>query len=155
MSIFPCEVHGKRVKGALESYRITTLDGPDSLTRRARVCALHRLEAMEPVVENLVLAEDGEDEFSPTACAHCGVELDEFEDNPAVFVWSYPRGQEPLVYFGQLHRGCQPAYASKHMLHPNRGRFEPSDQTDEIEAESRKVVAKQGQAASIGSSRRG
>lgn len=130
MSLFPCEVHKRRVPGSLESYRITTLLGPDSYTRRVRVCAQHRTAAVDEATAQLVRVTDDFTGEINVLCSACGHSVDGADDLAAVFVWSYPKGQEPEHFYGSVHAQCHESFCRTWGLAPNRGRFETTDQVD-------------------------
>lgn len=115
VSVYPCDVHGRRISGRLDWARITTTRGSGRRTRPLRVCGEcldHIFEADGQRWVELAL-EDG----SPlaTVCASCREEVEEASERDGLFVTAY-RGGERSDYFAWLCRTCSDILAAKYRL---------------------------------------
>lgn len=110
MSIFPCVIHGARVKGSLGAVYVSALHGTDRRSRRLRVCGPCLAEFLTTTGSEWVSANlDGAAVHFPM-CSACSKAASPTEDSWALFITVYPPGAERDDYFGCLHLACAPDF---------------------------------------------
>ena len=116
MSIYPCEVHKRRVPGSLESVRLTVLRGSDRHTRRMRLCAEH-LNELESELdwrwESISNIDDGE---ADPVCRSCRKLNRTNIGDGALFGWLYRRGLDPKEVYGSICEACSIAVINAYSL---------------------------------------
>ena len=100
VSIYPCDVHGRRVPGRLGAAYVTLTRGTTKRSRRMRVCS--------PCLGDILQTYD--DEWTPVGledtvpvaemCGSCKAPLTEIQDPWGCFVTTFSRGDERADYFG-------------------------------------------------------
>lgn len=116
MSIFPCDVHERRVPGALESYRVTVMSGSDRYTRRVRLCHDHFMGALSDLEQFMARISDDSDELVEDVCKSCGSKSIRTGSTVAAFGWAYPRNTEPITLYGTLCGSCGAALVAQQKL---------------------------------------
>ena len=106
MSIFPCEDHGRRVPGALESLRLTVLDGEDRYSRRMRLCPEHLEERVAILAEAVPSLADGQYEDREVLCPSCQQPLDRAAASCAVFLYVNRRHAETDERYARFCLRC-------------------------------------------------
>lgn len=101
VSVYPCDIHHGRIRGALESIRITLLRGQDRATRKLRVCPFDHQTILEEHADEWVLVADEGLSPQDEVCSACGAASDDGGLLVPAFVYSYARGQEVREYFAQ------------------------------------------------------
>lgn len=106
MSVFPCVIHGARIKGSLGAAYVSALHGTDRRSRRLRVCSPCLAEFLTTTGSEWVASDlDGTDLPVPL-CSSCSKGVSRNEDAWAIFATVYPPGAERRDYFGSLHVAC-------------------------------------------------
>lgn len=106
MSLYACDVHGKRVPGSLESAYPTLLRGTARLTRRVRLCPDHMDSFLGAEHCRLVPIADIEQGVPLGVCGACGQEGFATSALDSLFVTVYRRGEERSDYFTTLCGPC-------------------------------------------------
>lgn len=104
VSVYPCDIHGGRIRGALEGIRVTLLVGSSRFTRRLRVCPadleelLHTHEA-----EWEMVSDEG---LGPMATVCSAPECTNAERGSlsSAFVYVWRRGAPQSEFYGQYCR---------------------------------------------------
>lgn len=106
MSLYPCALHGTRVRGSLETAYPTLLRGGARYSRHLRLCPDHMDEVLGS--ERLGLAKVGDDDsdLSPVVCSACGQEGIERSALDPFFVTIYRRGEDQADYYATLCGAC-------------------------------------------------
>ena len=100
VSIYPCDVHGRRVPSRLGAAYVTLSRGTSKRSRRLRLCG----QCLGDILSTY------DDEWTPVGleddvpvaemCATCKTPLEELEDPWGCFVTTFARGDERQDYFG-------------------------------------------------------
>lgn len=106
MSIFPCDAHGRRVPGALQSYRVTLLSRSDRYTRRMRLCSEHFLAAISDLDKFVESIGDVDVPIEPVVCRPCGRKFVDGVHPFSAFAWAWPRKSDPIEFYGALCLDC-------------------------------------------------
>ncbi len=103
MSIYPCDFHGQRVRGALGAAYVTAMDGTARYKRRLRLCSqdLAELLGRYGLYWELV-ADEGESDLA-ALCASCGAVCSNSVAAWAVFATIFPKGEGRQDYYAPLH----------------------------------------------------
>jgi hypothetical protein len=106
VSIYPCDIHGQRIRGALESFRLTLLRDNSRFSRRLRVCP-NDLDSVLGSHDNEweYVSDEGLQSQQGMFCARCAETPREARLVSAfVYVW---RRSAPLAeYYGQYCDNC-------------------------------------------------
>jgi hypothetical protein len=116
VSIYPCDLHGRRVPGPLASAYLTLLRGGTRDSRRMRLCPEHMDQVLGS--ESLGLAEvrdDGET-IDFAVCGACGEDADSGATLASLFATVYRRGAERADYFSALCHACAERAVSDYRL---------------------------------------
>jgi len=106
VSIYPCDLHGARVRGSLDAAYITVLHGSSSHKRRLRVCSTDLSELLDSHSDTWTEAGDDVTEPGVLLCSTCKKECNEPASDLPVFVTVFARSAESATeYFGVLHAG--------------------------------------------------
>lgn len=104
VSVYPCDIHGGRIRGALEGIRVTLLVGSSRFTRRLRVCPADLSELLHVhEAEWEMVSDEG---LGPMAAVCSAPECtDEKRDAlSSAFVYVWRRGSPQSEYYGQYCR---------------------------------------------------
>jgi hypothetical protein len=104
VSVYPCELHGGRIRGALEAIRVTLLVGQRRYTRRLRVCPADLTELLHThEAEWEMVSDEG---LGPMASVCQSPECADAQRDPvsSAFVYVWRRGSPQSEYYGQY---CQ------------------------------------------------
>lgn len=106
VSIYPCELHGQRIRGSLEGIRLTLLSRQSRFTRKLRVCPVDMDEVLGRHAEEWELVSD--EGLSSESSMHCSRCHDEPDGSRLVsaFVYVWRRGKAQDEYYGQYCDGC-------------------------------------------------
>jgi hypothetical protein len=104
VSVYPCDIHGGRIRGALEGIRVTLLDGSSRFTRRLRVCPQDLTELLHThEAEWEMVSDDGLGQMGAMCSApECQDEKRDTLSSAFVYVWR--RGMPQSEYYGQYCR---------------------------------------------------
>ena len=116
MSLYSCDVHGRRVSGALESAYPTVLRGGVRYFRKLRLCGDHMAALLGSESIGLTLVDDDSQIDVSPLCSACGQESHGLSSLDAVFVTAYRRSQERADYFAQLCRQCSDSFIGTYDL---------------------------------------
>lgn len=106
MSIYPCDIHGQRVRGSLEAVYASLLRGQLRYSRRLRVCPNDLDELLSAHQrEWLCLSDDDSIDLGPV-CGACGQRFEEASDLQPLFITVYRRGQDREDYFARYCETC-------------------------------------------------
>lgn len=106
MSIYPCDAHGSRVPGSLETAYPSILDSGARVSRRLRLCAEHMDRFLSQYGSRWTDANATDEVPSREVCSSCGSEEALDSGNAAIFCTVFRRGQERRDYFGPLCKPC-------------------------------------------------
>lgn len=105
-SVYPCDIHGGRIRGSLEGVRVTLLRGGARFTRRMRVC---------PVDRETLFALHGKDWQAvpdegllpgPEVCSACDSAQEPRRGLVLAFIYLWPRNEPQGDFFGQYCDSC-------------------------------------------------
>ena len=106
VSVYPCEIHGSRIRGALEGIRITLLRGDDRYSRRLRVCPSDLTELLRTHSEEWIRVDDDGLATLDGLCTSCGTDENATRFSDQVFVYVWRRGQPQDEFYGALCYSC-------------------------------------------------
>ena len=113
VSVYKCDVHGARIRGALEGLRVTILKGRVRYSRKLRVCPLDLDSLLDEekgrwgLLSESVLDAPDELQFS---CGHLS------PDGPIdshLFAYVWRRGQPEAEYYADLCAKCCAGYVDR------------------------------------------
>jgi hypothetical protein len=110
MSMYPCSVHGSRIKGPLGAIYVSVLDHGSRYSRRMRMCGPCLGDFEAHAGSNWVAAEQSSEADVLPLCSACGVPTSETENAVPIFATLYRPGQEREDQFGCLHPSCSADY---------------------------------------------
>lgn len=112
MSLFPCSIHGARVKGSLGSVYVSALDGTNRYSRRMRVCSPCLADFLATVGSEWVPADPGGSDQPIPMCSSCSKPATSSGTAWAVFCTVYEPGADRIDYFGAVHAKCASEFVS-------------------------------------------
>ena len=118
MSIYACDVHGRRVPGSLETAYPSLLRGGVRYSRKLRLCIEHMDALLGSESPRLTAVSDDGEAIALRVCGTCGSELDSTQTADAVFVTVYRRKADRADYFAELCRACGDAQIGEWRLEP-------------------------------------
>lgn len=99
VSIFPCDVHGRRAPARLGSAYLTVARGTDKWSRKLRVCAPCLADILKTHEDEWTdLGVDDEVQVAEV-CPTCQAVLTDPSERYGCFVTIYPRGDERQDFF--------------------------------------------------------
>ena len=104
VSVYPCDIHGGRIRGALEGLRITLLAGESRFTRRMRVCPIDLTELLHTHEDEWEMVSDEGLEPMAAVCSAPNCQGDPSTPLAPAFVYVWRRGQSQAEYYAQY---CQ------------------------------------------------
>ena len=106
VSVYSCDVHHGRIRGALEGLRVTCLSGESRYSRRLRVCPNDLDEILRGLLAEWSLAtDDGAGLVENLLCSSCGKAFGTPGRRFCVaYVWR--RGQPQSEYCTDLCEAC-------------------------------------------------
>lgn len=112
MSIFPCDVCGRRVPGSLGSAYLSVMPGPAIYRRKLRMCAPHISEFLDTTGKSWQQVSDEGLESLPVVCSACTEVIGDEETPVPVFATVFPKRDQRIDYYGGLHSRCVDGYCS-------------------------------------------
>lgn len=106
MSLYPCDLHRRRVPGSLEAAYPTLLRGGARYSRKMRLCSEHLDSLLGSFGQGLVLVSGNDSELELSMCSACGQETREGSSRDPFFCTVYRRGSERADYFASLCERC-------------------------------------------------
>ena len=119
MSRYPCDLHGRRVAGPLESIRFTAMHGATSVTRRLRVCPTHHEELRREYLGKWELATEEGSSRPTNVCTSCGHTAANSPMPHPTYAYSYQRGLDPEEYWGNYCDDCLELLVRQLKLEPD------------------------------------
>ena len=95
MSYYPCEAHGRRINGALESLRVTILQSGHRFSRRLRLCPDCLDKLFVAHISNIPSISDEQIPPEDSLCPSCSGSLDGLGNRPLVAAYVYRLHAEP------------------------------------------------------------
>lgn len=106
MSIYPCSVHGSRIRGPLSGLYPAVLSGGDRFSRRMRVCG-PCIEATFATLGDAWIRVDVSDEGElALVCAACSSKHDDPSFFDSFFCTVYKKGEEREDWFAYYCPTC-------------------------------------------------
>lgn len=118
VSLFPCDVHGSRVRGPLEAAYLAVLDGGTRYSRRLRLCADCLSTILSDEDDAWKQVTDDADLRPSLVCSACGEGGDAPSAFSAIFATVYRRGADRVDYFAQECHDCAKATVLRYELAP-------------------------------------
>lgn len=106
MSIYPCQVHGARIRGPLDAIYLTLLSSDGRYSRRLRVCPADHLELLAKYEREWSLATDEGPAGDNTMCCACGQTPERGSRVDVFFATSYRKGQDAAEYYAEYCPSC-------------------------------------------------
>lgn len=106
VSVYPCDVHGMRIRGALEGIRITLLFPDYRTSRKLRVCPTDLDAMLESHVSDWLYVSDEGLQASTSLCLACEQEASPGSRLVPAFVYVWRRGQPVMEYFSEYCPAC-------------------------------------------------
>lgn len=106
VSIYPCDVHGRRIAGRLEGAYPSLVYRGSRRSRKLRVCASCLDSIFATYGGHWTKADIESDEAYDPVCGTCEASLETVAEPHAFFLTVYRRGQEREDWFGQYCPGC-------------------------------------------------
>lgn len=116
VSVYPCELHGMRIRGALEGFRVTLLFRDRRASRKLRVCPGCLSQVLEEHVSDWCYVSD--EGLSPGSglCLTCGRAAGSGERLVPAFVYVWRRGTDQAEYYGEYCEECASAVRERYGL---------------------------------------
>lgn len=106
VSVYRCDVHGQRIRGALEGIRITLLFADYRASRKLRVCPSDLTEMLRTHDEEWSVVSDEGLQAGALVCSACGDAVPSGTRLVPVFVYVWRRGLDQEERFGQYCPSC-------------------------------------------------
>lgn len=106
VSVYPCDVHGARIRGALEGLRVSLVLKSVSYSRRLRLCPTDLDELLKTHSQEwLELTDDG---LVPeyTVCCSCEKPLGKFPNRGDAYVYVWRRRSPQQEFYAVYCIGC-------------------------------------------------
>lgn len=104
VSIFPCDVHGRRIATRLGSAYVTVARGQDKRSRKLRLCSPCLADLLETYKGQWANLGDDDEVSLAEVCGACEKALSRQEDRYHCFVTTYERGDDRQDYFSYYCR---------------------------------------------------
>jgi hypothetical protein len=122
VSIFPCDLHGSRIRGSLGGAYITLLRGTDRYKRVLRVCSLCATQLRSDYEDQWVDVSDDVGVLESGVCSACRSAEKPMSQLFPIFVTVFEKGNERADYFAEYCPSCSDAMCDKLGLTLERGR---------------------------------
>ena len=99
VSIFPCDVHGRRVLTRLGSAYITLARGSTKRSRKLRLCSPCLGDILKTYGEHWTEVDLDDEIPLAEVCASCQEAVPETKDREILFVTTYERGDDRRDFF--------------------------------------------------------
>lgn len=106
VSVYPCDVHGARIRGPLEGIRVTLLSHSDRYSRRLRVCPPDLDQILSTHEREWEHIEDEGLAAHQQVCSACAREPQGPEDRFDCFVYVWRRSTPQSEYYGIYCSKC-------------------------------------------------
>lgn len=106
MSVFPCDVHGQRVPGALSGLYLSVMHDQTWFGRRLRLCRADLDSFRADHERSIPLIGSDNLECLDQVCGSCGGRFVGNSDRAAVVCYIYPKGEEPEERYANWCRRC-------------------------------------------------
>lgn len=106
VSVYPCDVHGARIRGALEGLRVTLLRKSTRYSRKLRVCPTDVDEILRTHTSEWVGVDDDGLGTLDQVCTACAREIGNAEERGDCFVYLWRRNRPLEEYYGIYCLNC-------------------------------------------------
>jgi len=106
VSVYACDVHGGRIRGALEGLRVTLLRPQDRFTRKLRVCPADLDQVLSTHDSEWEVVTDEGLGVGSMLCTACGSEASPGSALSSAFVYVWRRGSPMDEYYGLYCSSC-------------------------------------------------
>ena len=106
VSVYQCDIHGARIRGALEGLRVSLLLKSASFTRKLRVCPTDLDELLKTHAQEWVELDDSGLEAPSTVCSACEETLGVFPERGDAFIYVWRRSSPQREFYAVYCLGC-------------------------------------------------
>lgn len=106
MSIYPCDIHGSRIRGPLDAFYVSTMLPEGWFGRRLRSCRLDLESFVSDHESSLPVIGESDTVVTTPKCMQCGSEYLSQQDCRPILMFVYRKGEEPSEHYGNWCERC-------------------------------------------------
>lgn len=120
MSIYPCDIHGSRIRGPLDAFYLSVMLDDGWMNRRLRSCRLDLDSFVEEHDKSIPLIDFNSVPTHIEACENCHSDFVSIQDAVPVLLYVYRKGEEPEERYGSWCKRCARNLAVSMHLQPRQ-----------------------------------
>lgn len=105
-SVYPCDVHGARIRGALEGLRVTLLRKPSRYSRKLRVCPADVDELLRTHSQEWIEIDDDGLATTDALCGACREPVPAGSNRGDAFVYLWRRNSPQREFYAVYCSSC-------------------------------------------------